>query len=101
MKISTRKLKVTGISVGTGSYQLNCTEEQLKIIASLLYITRLGTTGFPNAASDLGEAIEIAIGDKDFSQQAWEEVKPYVTETDDRGYELRSIQPDNLILELE
>ena len=102
MKISTRKSTVTGISVGVGSYQLNCTEDQLKIIASLLYTCRLGIQGFPNAASALGEAIEIAMDeDGDFAQRSFDETRPYITVTDAQGNELHSLLPDNYPIDLE
>lgn len=107
MKISTRQSTTEEERFGAGQFKLDLTEDQLRLIASLLYVTRLGTSGMPKVASELVQLIEQAAAGLDvgladsFAEFSFDSIQAFITETDDIGIELKQIAPDNYIIELQ
>lgn len=85
--------------VGSGPFILAATKEQLRFIAALCFSTRLGTSTYKEAVFDLLVGIEAATNEH-FAEESFNLIQPEITETNDRGSEIRRISTDNFIIEV-
>lgn len=85
--------------IGSGPYAIKLTFEQLQLISSVLYVTRLGTGQYQEAAFELLNTITDAFGD-DFIEQSAIDVNLCVSILDDEGEALAEYPSDDFCLEV-
>ena len=99
MKIRSRATSDPIAQGGSGQYLLALDRNALRLIAALMYVTRLGSTQYKSAAFEVFQAIEHATN-IDFVEESFNFVLPEITETTDRGAPLRRIGSSNFIIEV-
>ena len=73
-------------AAGDGEFTLQVSREELELIASTLYITRLNGGKYGYAARSLLDTIDEAVGLTDWAMQAYDNVSP-IFEVELPGYQ--------------
>lgn len=86
------------IHLGTGKFSLRLTEDQLRLIAAFLYITKLGHGGWNQEAYQIVSAIEDVSHD-DFIEESFEYVQPFFSVTDDKDNIVETYSGNDIIID--
>lgn len=90
MKIRSRPDDDSEIAIGSGEFLIAFSDEQLELIAALLWCTRLGNRPYEVAASEILDILEIVKG-VNFPQNAFAAVCPKIAEINSNSSTIRTI----------